>query len=582
MLMKYALRKITAAVMSCTLGWSAMTVSEYPGSLSASALAKRYDMREEAPELLTPVKRQVGGTCWAHAAIACAEANLIKKGIAESGIDLSEAHLIWFTHGQDSPTDPKDPRYGGGDNRGVEGYGDGAMLRNTLATLAAWEGVVQQSAAPSLSKKEPLDESLRYQSIAHLQNADIFAPDDLQNIKYRISKKGPLYLEYFSMSEEELSEKSGYYNSNYVRKIDEPNGGGHAVQLVGWDDGYSKENFNSPPPGDGAWICKNSWGNYTRSDNGYFYLSYYEPSIAYICHMDFEPVTNYGSVHHYNTSDVAQPSTNRLKVQKGTLEFANVFEAQQDEKVTAIGFFTAAFDSSYEYTLACEYEAEVYALNADFKDPRDGTLVTETDGLLEFSGFHTIRLPQSYSVKKGQKYSVVIRLPDNEENITTYFDSQCSKKGVSFYTYYNEYSEEPWKDCFENDLGDCSIHVYTDYIGEAQQTEIIKNKEGTYIEAFPDPLIRECLLQYYDKDKDQFITTEELLGIQFDPYDINLDGQANSVDLTILKRAVLGQIEPGSGYFWYVADLNVDNHINETDVAPMLSFVLQRPPKKAS
>lgn len=577
--MKHTIRKITAAVMSCTLCWSVITVTSSTGSLTASALAARYDLREEAPDLLTPVKRQIGGTCWAHAAIACAESNLIKKGIAESGIDLSEAHLIWFTHGQDSPTDPKDPSYGGGVNKGVEGYDGGAQIRNTIATLAAWTGAVQESDAPTLAEQKPMDESLRYQSAAHLQNADIFDPNNIQDIKYRLSKKGPLYLEYYSMSEEELSEKSGYYNSKYVRLRGVDNGGGHAVQLIGWDDGYKKENFKSPPPDDGAWICKNSWGNYTRSENGYFYLSYYEPSIAHVCSLDFEPVTNYGSVHHYNNSELHALSSGKLREQKSGTEFANVFEAEQDEKITAIGFFNTVFDSADVYTASCEYEAEVYLLNADFKDPRDGTLVTKTDGLLEYSGFHTLRLPQNCSVKKGQKYSVVVKLPFDDIS-TTYFDTHCYKKGVSFFTYYSQYNEESWKDCYENDEGDCTIHVYTAYEGEQQQTEPVKNKEGTYIDLFPDPLIRECLLEYFDADQDQYLTKEELLSLNYDPYDIDRDGQANAKDLTILKRGVLGQAEPGTGYFWKVADINADSYINETDVEGMLNYVLQRPPKK--
>ena len=33
----------------------------------------------------------------------------------------------------------------------------------------------------------------------------------------------------------------------------------HIVTLVGWDDAYSKDNFLITPPGDGAWIIKNSY-----------------------------------------------------------------------------------------------------------------------------------------------------------------------------------------------------------------------------------------------------------------------------------------------------------------------------------
>ena len=35
----------------------------------------------------------------------------------------------------------------------------------------------------------------------------------------------------------------------------------HAVVIIGWDDNYSKDNFNEAhrPSSNGAWIVKNSW-----------------------------------------------------------------------------------------------------------------------------------------------------------------------------------------------------------------------------------------------------------------------------------------------------------------------------------
>ena len=129
---KSFLRMLTACVLSRTLCCSGMTVPAFSVD-ETEELPARFDWREEAPEILTPVKKQVGGTCWAHATIGCIESNLILKGLADNSIDLSEAHLIWFTEGQGAPTDPDDPRYGSGKNLGVQAYSNGVHCHQIIA-----------------------------------------------------------------------------------------------------------------------------------------------------------------------------------------------------------------------------------------------------------------------------------------------------------------------------------------------------------------------------------------------------------------------------------------------------------------
>lgn len=55
----------------------------------------------------------------------------------------------------------------------------------------------------------------------------------------------------------------------------------HSVTIVGWDDNYSKQNFKKTPAGDGAFIVKNSWGNYhNNGTTDLVYISYYDKFIT--------------------------------------------------------------------------------------------------------------------------------------------------------------------------------------------------------------------------------------------------------------------------------------------------------------
>ncbi len=60
-----------------------------------AVLPSTYDLREEG--LVTPAKSQLPwSSCWAFGALSSIESNMIKKGLADSSIDLSERYLIFF------------------------------------------------------------------------------------------------------------------------------------------------------------------------------------------------------------------------------------------------------------------------------------------------------------------------------------------------------------------------------------------------------------------------------------------------------------------------------------------------------
>lgn len=102
-----------------------------------------------------------------------------------------------------------------------------------------------------------------------MPNSDNYVGD----VKKAILNYGAVSVAYASSNAEPyFNEKT---SAHYVNKSLSPN---HAVAIVGWDDNYKADNFLITPPGDGAWIVKNSWAS-DWGDNGYFYISYYEKSF---------------------------------------------------------------------------------------------------------------------------------------------------------------------------------------------------------------------------------------------------------------------------------------------------------------
>ena len=116
---KSILHKLPAALLSCTLCCTGMTVPAFSADESEELPAK-FDLRDEGA--VTSVKQQYGGTCGVYSCMAAIESNMIKKGMADNTLDLSESHFSWFTFCKGSPDDPDDPLYGDGSELGVSGY----------------------------------------------------------------------------------------------------------------------------------------------------------------------------------------------------------------------------------------------------------------------------------------------------------------------------------------------------------------------------------------------------------------------------------------------------------------------------
>ena len=95
---------------------------------------------------------------------------------------------------------------------------------------------------------------------------------DNDRIKSALMTYGALSVSLFYSDSYYYAATNSYYDNTL-------SGTNHIVTIVGWDDSYPKTNFSSTPvgqpAGNGAFLCKNSWGT-AWGASGYFYVSYYD------------------------------------------------------------------------------------------------------------------------------------------------------------------------------------------------------------------------------------------------------------------------------------------------------------------
>ena len=207
-------------------------------------LPSSYDLRDLG--LVTSVKNQSpGGDCWAFAIYAALESYLLKN--ENISYDFSENNM-------------KNSMYANG-TYGTE-WNTGGNHIMAFAYLLRGSGPVDESLDPfdamSTSSPEDLEISKYITGFKYIP-LRLNHLDNIQ-IKYAILEYGALYTSIYSSI---LSGNVGYSTLSNINN--------HAVAIVGWDDNYSRTNFGNAPPGDGAWIIKNSWGNYS-GEGGYYYV----------------------------------------------------------------------------------------------------------------------------------------------------------------------------------------------------------------------------------------------------------------------------------------------------------------------
>ncbi len=424
-------------------------------------LPSSYDLRDYG--VVTSVKGQGStGTCWAHSAIAAAESNLVYKGLATSDVDLSEAHLVWFTEAQ-YVSDANDPLYMDFNTTykgAVEAYNPGGgNINKARSALSSGMGAALESNYPIVTDAPAIDESKRYDTAYFLENCWEYDVSDRAAIKSALMNNGALTISYYYDDVYENETANGgtaFYNNVYTKT-------NHAVTLVGWDDNYSASNFAATPAGNGAWLCKNSWDTWYGED-GYFWLSYYDTSIARINALGMVKGDKYSHIYQYAGSYDGYISTRNC-----TLSGANIFTAVNDDPITAVSFQTAQPNAT----------CDIYIFTGVGSTPTSGTKVLAQSTQVTNAGLYTIALDNPVNVTKGTKFSVIVALTSSGE-LGLCLDDNSNSAGHGFYCTSDPLSANvTWKDTYTAFYNDVHVKALTSPAVKPAAPENVKATAGT-------------------------------------------------------------------------------------------------------
>ncbi len=338
----------------------------------------KYDLREH--NRISPVKDcGPSNADWAFAALASFESTLMDR---HKNIDLSEKHM-----------------------RNISGYVPPRKGNREVATayLASRKGAVLEMDDPY----SPTDYfSPDFIKPRHFLSKAVYLPDIINGTKNAdIMKKA--IIKYGAVATTLNYNKKNYNNENFSYYNNDDVDSNMNVAISGWDDNYSRHNFNTTPQGDGAWLIKNNWG-INWGDKGYFWVSYYDKRIGtknaqYHKEKDvFDKRIQFKSLYQHDP--YGQTATTGGK---GAYA-ANTFRAESDdyEAIYYVGITIPNDDTDYTIYIDedCGYKPEL-------KDS-----VECAKGHFDYAGYYQVPLNSRITLEPNQKFAVIAKLKSSKEN----------------------------------------------------------------------------------------------------------------------------------------------------------------------
>lgn len=378
-------------------------------------LREKYDLRKE--KRASKIKNQGKlSTCWAFSATSSIESSLLpSENVSFSALDMAKRNT--YKRKMDKP-------------------GNYMMA---VSYLLSWTGPIENDGG------EPSK---------HLQEVHFFDKKDISDIKWSVFRYGGVSTSLYAETDDDVFYKSDYYNkdtgSYYYYGKKSPN---HDVVIIGWDDNYPSSKFSHKCPGNGAYICQNSWGE-KFGDNGVFYVSYYDNNIGNfaVSYVKLENNKNYDNIYQ---SDLCG-SIGSIGYGVDTAMAANVYRIKTYEVIKAVGFYNLEKDSDYEVYIVSNFK-NIHSFS-------DKVLVAS--GSLKDKGYYTIPISLKIDAKEGEDIACIVsfKTKKNKNQIAIEYNgnSLTDKVDISDGEGYISQDGNNWERIENKFDANVCLKVYTD------------------------------------------------------------------------------------------------------------------------
>ena len=354
-------------IMDLPLGSLRIRLKDAGPEAGRKKLPTAYDYRQTGRH--TRVRDQGNfGTCWSFASVTAMETALKPEICREFSADHMSLNNS-FSLDQE----------------------EGGEYIMSMAYVLGWQG-------PVLEEEDPYGDGISPEGLkpaVHVQEIQILPPGDYRAIKRAVFFRGGVQSSLYT-SITDYRSRSAYYDEEtgaYCYEGEEPPN--HDVVIVGWDDRYPKENFRTEVEGDGAFLCVSSWGE-AFGDRGYFYVSYYDANIGSrnLVYTGIEAADNYDQIYQSDLCGwVGQVGYGSEKAFG-----ANIYEAEDEELLRAVGFYAVGENTSYRIWLCRPADGE--------PDPEQKREVAR--GTMRYSGFYTVPLEVPVPLEPGERFAVIL------------------------------------------------------------------------------------------------------------------------------------------------------------------------------